>query len=147
MKASKNLIAHLKASEGLRLVAYKPKGERDTGGRLTIGYGHLGARAGQTITEKEAEALLIADIKAVERQLARLPLSHLTQGQWDAVVDFCFNLGYRAFISSTLYRKITDRRPTTEIQAEFRKWVYSGKTKLVGLVKRREWEAQMWAKG
>lgn len=147
MKASKTLLEHIKQSEGLRLTAYKPKGEKDTGARLTIGYGHFGAKAGQTITEKEAEALLIADIEAVERQLARLPLSHLTQGQWDAVVDFCFNLGYRAFISSTLYRKITDRRPTTEIQAEFRKWVYSGKTRLAGLVKRREWEAQMWAKG
>lgn len=146
MKASKTLLEHLKQSEGLRLVAYKPKGEKNTGKTYTIGYGSFDAHKGQVITEAQAEAMLIEDIEAVERQLARLPLSHLTQGQWDAVVDFCFNLGYRAFCASTLYRKITARRPTTEIQAEFRKWVYSGKTKLAGLVKRREWEAQMWAK-
>lgn len=147
MKASATLLTAIKKFEGISLKAYKPKGEKNTGSRLTIGYGHLGARAGQTITEKEAEALLIADIEAVERQLARLPLAHLSQGQWDAVVDFCFNLGYRAFCASTLYRKITDRASVAEIQAEFRKWVYSGKRKLAGLVKRREWEAQMWAKG
>lgn len=145
MKASKTLLAHLKASEGLRLVAYKPKGERNTKGLLTIGYGHLGAKAGQTITEQQAEALLIEDVEAVERQLARLPLAHLSQAQWDAVIDFCFNLGVGAFVRSTLFRKISARRPTKEIQAEFRKWVYSGKTKLPGLVKRREWEATRWA--
>ena len=147
MKASKTLLEHIKQSEGLRLTAYKPKGEKDTGARLTIGYGHFGAKAGQTITEKEAEALLIADIEAVERQLARLPLSHLTQGQWDAIVDFCYNLGTGAFRNSTLYKKILAKAPTSEIIAQFRRWVFSGRTKLPGLVRRREWEAQMWAKG
>lgn len=146
MKASKALLEHLKQSEGLRLVAYKPKGEKDTGARLTIGYGHFGAKAGQTITEKEAEALLIADIEAVERQLARLPLSHLTQGQWDAVVDFCFNLGVGYFVKSTLYRLIVAKAPIADVQRQFLKYVYSGKTKLAGLVKRREWDATSWAK-
>ena len=51
--------------EGLRLSAY-----RDAVGVLTIGYGHTGGvRLGQTITHREAELLLSADLEPIERQL------------------------------------------------------------------------------
>lgn len=146
MKASKTLLEHIKRSEGLRLVAYKPKGEKNTGKTYTIGYGSFDAHKGQVITAAQAEAMLIEDIEAVERQLARLPLSHLTQGQWDAVVDFCFNLGVDYFVKSTLYRLIVAKAPIADVQRQFLKYVFSGKTKLAGLVKRREWDATNWAK-
>ena len=67
-----------------------------------------------------------------------------TQGQFDALVDFCFNLGMVKFIGSTLYTKILVHAPDDEIAAQFRRWVYGGGKKLDGLVKRREWEVQQW---
>lgn len=146
MKASKHLIEKIKEFEGFVMRAYKPKGERGTKGLLTIGYGHLGAREGELITKNQAEELLRKDIEEVERQLLTLPLPPLKQGQWDAIVDFCFNLGVHSFRTSTLYRKIIQERPTSEIVAQFNRWIYSGKTKLPGLVRRRAWEAEMWAK-
>ena len=73
-----------------------------------------------------------------------------TQGRYDAVVDFCFNLGVDRFKRSTLYKHIIHHAPDKMVQEEFRRWVYATdsrtgkKVKLPGLVKRREWEAQRW---
>lgn len=140
MEASKILIEKVKEFEGLRLTAYK-----DSAGVWTIGHGHTrGVKAGQTITEKQADSLLRGDLLTAENYVNGLKLN-LTQGQFDALTDFVFNLGAANLASSTLLAKIRAKAPTDEIQAQFRRWVYAGKTKLAGLVKRREWEAQRWA--
>jgi len=69
-----------------------------------------------------------------------------TQGQFDALTDFIYNLGIGAFSKSTLLKYILAKRPTEQILNQFRRWVYAGGKKLKGLVKRREWECQMWVK-
>jgi len=140
--ASAALKAKIAEFEGLRLSAYQC-----AAGVWTIGYGHTrGVKPGDRITRKEADALLAADLAPVERYVSCLPYVW-TQGQGDAVADFCFNLGIGAFASSTLRRKMQAGAPTKEVQAEFRKWVYAGGKRLKGLVKRREWEASRWAEG
>lgn len=139
MKASEILIEKVKEFEGLRLTAYK-----DSAGVLTIGYGHTrGVKAGQRITEKQADSLLRGDLLTAENYVNSLKLN-LTQNQFDALVDFCYNLGAGNLAGSTLLAKIRAKAPTEEIQAQFRRWVYAGGKKLAGLVKRREWEAQRW---
>lgn len=140
MKASNILIKKVKEFEGLRLTSYK-----DSAGVWTIGYGHTrGVKAGQIITEKQADSLLRSDLLTAENYVNGLKLN-LTQGQFDALTDFVYNLGSGSLAGSTLLAKIRAKAPAEEIQAQFRRWVYAGKKKLAGLVKRREWEAKKWA--
>ena len=145
MKASKTLIQAVKGFEGLRLKAYY-----DSAGVATIGYGHTrGVKMGQHITEAEAEQMLEQDLWEAGR-FANTIKELNTQGRYDAVVDFIFNLGVGNFKRSTLYRLIIHHAPDKLIQKEFGKWVWATdrktgkKVKLPGLVKRREWEAQRW---
>jgi hypothetical protein len=139
MKASRILIEKIKEFEGLRLRAY-----RDSGGKPTIGYGHtLGVKMGQRITELQAEEMLRQDLWVAGR-FANTIKEIDTQGKYDAVVSFIFNLGVGSFKRSTLYRRILRHAPDKMIQAEFRRWTHSGGKVLSGLVKRREWEAKRW---
>ena len=139
MRASEECINAIKGFETLELKAYKCPA-----GVLTIGYGHTrGVKKGQVITKVQADVLLKGDLLAVEKSINDLGLA-LTQGQFDALVDFCFNLGRTKLLNSTLYVKILDNASDDDIATQFRRWVYGGGKKLDGLVKRREWEVQQW---
>ena len=139
MRGYSTLINAVKGFEGCRLYAY-----RDSKGVPTIGYGHTkGVMMGMAITQKQADEWLAEDLDVAARQVESLGLK-LTQGQKDALTDFVFNLGIGKLKGSTLLRLIRSGASTERIQAEFGKWVYAGKKKLAGLVKRRKWEAQMW---
>lgn len=142
-RASDTLISKLKEFEGLRFVAYKPtKAER----WYTIGYGHSAGdvKAGMRITEGKAEELLKRDLSFVEKFVNGIPKIK-TQGQFDALVSFTYNVGVGKLKASTLLKKIMHDAPTAEIQKEFLRWTTSGGKKLAGLVKRRSWEAERWA--
>ena len=139
MKASDVLMAKLKELEEYRDRAYLCPA-----GVWTIGYGHTrGVRRGQRCTRGEADRWLREDLAPVEAWCSGVEELR-TQGRFDAVADFCFNLGIGAFKGSTLYRKIRGGRADGEIQAEFRRWVYAGGRVMPGLVRRREWEARRW---
>ena len=141
MKASDVCIQAIKGFERLEIKAYKCPA-----GILTIGYGHTqGVKVGQVITEAQADVLLKGDVLNVENSLNKLNLD-LTQGQFDSLVDFCFNLGFHKFLGSTLYRMIAVHASDANIVTQFRRWVYADGKKLNGLVKRREWEVQSWIK-
>lgn len=136
MKSSEILISKIKEFEGCKLYAY-----RDSGGTLTIGIGHTkGVKAGQAITMKQAETLLRGDLLPCEKYVDNLGLK-LTQGRFDALVDFCFNLGCANLYGSTLLKKIRTNATEREIRSEFGRWVYCDGRKLDGLVRRRRWEA------
>lgn len=111
-------------------------------GYPTIGYGHL-VRSGESfteITETEAEELLRKDVESAERAVLRLANVPLTDGQFDALVSFTFNLGSGAFQRSTLRRKV-NRQAHVEVPAQLMRWVWAGGRKLNGLVSRRSTEA------
>lgn len=147
MEISNYAEEKIKEFEGLRLTAYKC-----AGGVLTIGWGHTrGVRQGMTITTDEAQKFFEEDIQAVEEQLKREPYyQSLGDSQRDALVSFIFNLGWGNFKGSTLRKKLMRDVEDNTIPDEFRRWVYATnpktgkKEKLPGLVKRREWEAQMY---
>lgn len=139
-KASRTLREAVKDFEGLKIRAY-----RDSGGKLTIGYGHTQCvHENQFCTIKEAEALLDKDLEDKGRYVNSLQVCK-TQGQFDALTDFCFNLGTANLKKSTLLKKIKNNASVDQIQAEFRKWVHCKGKVLDGLVKRRNWEAKRWA--
>ena len=139
MKSSGLLIRKIKEFEGLSLKAYKPvKTER----YYTIGYGHYGSdvKANQVITEKQAENLLKKDLEKFEAYVNKLDVC-VKQFQFDALVDFSFNLGTAALGRSTLLKHIRAKKPEQYIRGEFAKWVNSGGVPLRGLKIRRQWEA------
>lgn len=128
----------IKQFEGGRAKPY-----RCPAGLLTIGYGHL-ILPGESfppegITEAEAEALLRQDAAAAAGAVLRLINVPLSDGQFDALVSFTFNLGAGALQRSTLRRKI-NRQEHAQAPEELAKWVWAGGRKLPGLVRRREAE-------
>lgn len=136
MRVSDICFSKIQEFEGLRLTAYKCPA-----GVWTIGHGHTkGVKMGQTITKAQAETLLRGDLLPCENYVRGLNLE-LTQGQFDALVDFCFNLGTAALQRSTLLQKIRTKADELTIRNEFAKWVNAGGVRLQGLVKRRAWEA------
>ncbi len=141
MKASNQLIEQIKQFEGFRQTAY-----RCPAGVWTVGYGHTGGvRRGDKMTREEAERQLRRDLIPCEAFVERLFPSGTRQCRFDALTDFCFNLGCAALEGSTLLKKIRQCAPDAEIRAEFGRWVYATvagkKRRLDGLVKRRAWEA------
>lgn len=140
-RASDTLIQAVKQFEGLRLKSYLCPA-----GIWTIGYGHTrGVKAGQQITKAQADSLLVGDLLPFVQYVNRLGVCK-TQGQFDALVDFAYNLGTAALGSSTLLQRIRINADDAVICKEFRRWVHSGGKVLEGLKKRREWECEQWMK-
>jgi lysozyme len=133
-------IALTKSFEGLHLTAYQ-----DCTGIWTIGYGHTGPTisAGQTITEPEAESFLRADLADAIACVNHAVQSVISQNQFDAMVDFCFNTGRGNFLQSTLLRKV-NRGDFPGAVSQFGLWVYAGGEVVAGLVRRRKAEAELF---
>ncbi len=115
-------------------------------GYSIIGFGHVlrpGEHFDDGIDKQQAELLLRRDVQVAERAVLRLINVPLTDGQFDALVSFTFNLGAGALQRSTLRCKV-NREEHAEVPAKFVRWVYAGGRKLPGLVKRRRCEALMY---
>jgi lysozyme len=131
MQPSEACYKLTEASEGCRLKAYQ-----DTGGVWTIGYGHTGGvRKGQIITLDQAVSLLKHDMNSAAR-FVDSHATNCTQNQFDALVDFTFNVGPGQFLSSHLL-KYHNNREYEKAAAEFPKWKYDNGKIEPGLVTRR----------
>lgn len=111
-------------------------------GYPTIGYGHL-VRSGESVTEiseAEAEELLRKDVESAERAVLRLVNVPVTDGQFDALVSFTYNLGSGALQCSTLRRKV-NRQAHAQVPEQLMRWVWAGGRRLQGLVHRRKVES------
>ena len=139
MKSSELLLNKIIDFEGCKLTAYKCPA-----GVWTIGVGHTkGVKQGQTITEAQAMSLLKGDLLPCENYVNNLGVCK-TQAEFDAIVDFAFNLGTAALGRSTLLKYIRAKKPEQYIRGEFAKWVNSKGMRLKGLVIRRQWEADRY---
>ncbi|MDI7005145.1 lysozyme [Pseudomonas aeruginosa] len=135
MKASQDALDIIKKFEGFSEKAYPDPAH---GWRVpTIGYGTTsGVKMGDTITKERAEELLREDVKRFEGYVDRLVKVPLTQGQFDALVSFTYNLGPGALEKSTLL-KLLNRGDYQGAANQFSRWVNAGGKRLGGLVKRR----------
>lgn len=128
--------------------------ERVAGNQVvTVCYGHTEtAKIGQTKTDAECDELLRRDLDRkygpIVKKYVKVPLS---QGEYNALVDFVYNVGEGNFRSSTLLKLVNQKR-YDEAAMEFRKWNrVNGKNcdipanKCGGIPKRRLWEAQQFA--
>ena len=129
-----------KQFEGLRTEAYQ-----DTAGVWTIGYGHTGrdVKAGRQITALEAEVLLRADMRDAVATVNRTVEVDLEQHQFDALVDFCFNVGCGHFERSSLLGKV-NLEDFAGAAVQFGLWVNVDMKPVPGLVRRRAAEASLF---
>jgi GH24 family phage-related lysozyme (muramidase)/peptidoglycan hydrolase-like protein with peptidoglycan-binding domain len=161
--AAQNVQTLQVSENGKKLVrdaeGFFSKPYNDPAGHATIGYGHLLHRGNVTaadraqwgtLSEPQARKLLDGDINEVAAQVKSLVKVPVTQGQFDALVSFGFNLGTGkgGLGDSTLLRKLNDG-DYAGAQKEFGRWVKATDTNgnlitLPGLVTRRANEAALF---
>ena len=125
--------------EGCKLQTY-----HCSAGVATIGYGHTGkdVRPGMVITQETADKLLADDLAKFEAGVAKLA-PKTTQGQFDALVAFAFNLGLGALADSTLL-KLHKACKYGEAAKQFERWNKASGKVLLGLIRRRAAEADLY---
>jgi len=142
MLISSEGINFIARHEGLRLEKYL-----DQAGQSTIGYGHLilPGETYDTITSDAAQTLLAQDSEEAQTAVRVLVHQPQSQHQFDALVDFTFNLGAHALARSGLRRHINAGMPILE--SYWTAWDFAGSHPLSGLKRRREDEFQLYSTG
>lgn len=139
MEFSNEYYARLIVMEGFRAKAY-----RCPSGVWTIGYGTTtGVKEGMVVNQNQAFKLLQDDSSKLERLINKLGVD-FTQNQFDAIGLFCYNCGFPAFRSSTLFRVIKNNRYDKRIKDLWMQWKYSKGKVLLGLERRREVEVNLY---
>lgn len=141
MRLSEAGLDLIKRSEGFRRMPY-----RDAAGVLTVGYGHRILDPGSFqhgIDEEFAEHILRCDADDAAEAVESLVKVPLTQGQFDALTDFVFNLGPERLRESTLLREL-NAGDYDAARRELLKWVHVGRKVVGGLKLRREAEYKLW---
>lgn len=136
------------SNTGLKLIKkfarYSSTPFKSPEGKLKIGYDHTGkGTREQKIDETRAYELLIEDCSNAAQAIKEAVKVDLNQNQFDALVSFVFSEGAQAFKKSTLLRELNQGH-YHQAYLEFNKWVYSGEQMLVGLVKRRREESNLF---
>lgn len=146
MKTSREGLALLARFEGLRLKAYQ-----DSVGVWTIGFGHTSmagppaVRKGLEITKQEAMDLLARDIVKYEAGVMRVLKRAPSQGQFDAMVSLCYNIGEGGFAKSSVVKHFNAGNFEAAARA-FGAWNKAGGRVLPGLTTRRAMEAALFRK-
>jgi lysozyme len=122
--------------ESCSLTAYQ-----DIKGVWTQGWGHtFGINAASPpITQQQADDWLLEDVQAACIAVNRYVTVSLTQGQFDAMVDWVFNLGVGNFLSSTML-KLLNAGDFAGAAVEIDKWDHSSGQVIAGLLRRRQSE-------
>ncbi|EMF02963.1 lysozyme [Serratia marcescens] len=112
---------------------------------ITQGIGHTGKgvaavsqASDQQIAKWFAEDQLAAQ-NCIEVNVERKLGKKLSQGVFDGIGSFIFNVGCGQFTRSTMYRYLLAEETVAACE-QLPRWVYAGKTVLPGLVTRREKE-------
>jgi len=149
MKVSDKAIKMITHHEGLRLKPYRCPAKL-----WTIGVGHvlypdqgkipinerdsyqLRPEDNRTFSQDEVNSILKADLKRFEQGVDKFITVELTQGMFDALVSFSFNVGLGTLQRSTLRMKLNrgDKEGAAE---ELLKYCMAGGKVLKGLQNRR----------
>lgn len=156
MKVSDNALKTIMHHEGVRLKPYRCPA------RLwTIGVGHVidpnHAKVpfeernllpipdgwNRKLSMDEVNAILAADLQRFERGVLRYCPAGITQGRFDALVSFAFNVGLGTLQRSTLRQK-HNRGDYDGAADEFLKYSMAAGKVLKGLLNRRKDERAMY---
>jgi lysozyme len=156
MKVSQKCIQQIKIDEGVRNKPYQCPALL-----WTVGVGHvidphharvpfaerktLPIPAGwdRVLSSEEIDDILRKDLARFEAGVLRLIKVPMTQGQFDALVSFSFNVGLGNLQNSTLRMKV-NREDYEGAAEQFLVWTKAGGKVLPGLVKRRTHEKEMF---
>ena len=128
----------------MKFESFKPSPYRCPAGVLTVGYGHTGKHATESMTRTRAEVVLRSEILEARQIVLRNVKVKLTEYQLAALTSFTFNCGegnLRLLVNGTgrlnhgNYKSIETVMPLY-VKAD-------GKT-LRGLKHRRVWELDLW---
>ena len=157
-----NIIKHFESIHDgdLKLIGLQPK--MDPVGIWTEGWGHairddkgsflrrasnkqLALKFSKIKTKEEADIQLLIDLKPREHLVMQNIKVNLSQNQFDALISYVYNTGGSATLYSLINKKASD--------LYIRKWIEThyitgqgSKTPLLGLVKRRKAEADLYFK-
>ena len=135
MEYSGNGLHLTEQFEGCKLKAYK-----DSGGVWTCGYGHTDGVGPSTVcTLALAEQWLQEDIQSAVNTVNHLVKVTLTQGEFDALVDFVFNEGAGHFESSTML-DLLNAGSYQAAAGQFERWDMCAGQVVAGLLRRRQAE-------
>lgn len=143
MRASKHGVEFIASFEGFVDHPY-----RDSGGVWTIGYGHTGPGTSSMgrITHARGLELLARDVRSAERAVDALP-QRLTQPQFDALVSIVFNCGPGILAPSRSLGRALREQGMRGVPAAMKLYTRDAAgTRLAGLVRRRDAEAELWGK-
>lgn len=149
MTVGDGVIELIRRSEGFSETMY------EDGGKWYVGYGSQVEEGAYPdgVSEEEAEALLRAELSSIEASINKAMAQSgvtLTQGQFDALLDFTYTLGTSWLNGTSLLRKLVlgevelSRRETARA---FGVWCHAGGEVLPGLARRRLAEASLWLNG
>jgi lysozyme len=136
-------VALTEQFEGCKLTAYQ-----DVKGVWTIGIGHTGPEVvpGLTITQAQAQTLLVNDLSGAAACVNNAVSVPLSQQQFDALVDFVYNVGPGAFETSTLLKNL-NAGDFAGAAAQFDVWDHAGTVVVPGLLRRRQAETALFNSG
>lgn len=136
-------LALIKEFEGCELTAYQ-----DGGGVWTIGYGTTAAAGlgiaparGMTITQKEAERLLVVGLNKFGASIRPKITAPINGNEWGAFLSLAYNIGPGAFAKSSALRKFNAGDKTGAADAILL-WNKDNGKVVRGLTRRRE--AERW---
>jgi lysozyme len=155
MRTSQNGIAVLKHFESCSLTAYPDPGSG--GAPWTIGWGHTGPEVvpGLSWTQDQAAEQLVTDLAVREKTISSSVTAQITQGQFDALVSFLYNVGpgkagakdgllmLKNGNPSSLLR-LTNAGDVAGADEQFQFWNKASGVPMRGLTRRRAAEAALF---
>lgn len=145
MIPSENCYKLIKKYEGFSSKPYKCPA-----GIPTIGYGSTFYLNGNKVTMKDtpiseevALSILFSAVEDFSKKVEKLLKVPVNQNQFDALVDFSYNLGIGNFQKSTLL-KLINNKDFIGASKQFKKWNKSNGKVLNGLTNRRKEEEELF---
>ena len=141
MKVSQECIDLVKFFEG-----FEPRAYLCPANVWTIGYGRTkNVKEGDELTELQAERDLLEELDEFAEQVLNTVKISLDQNELDALTSWTYNLGVGNLQSSTLLKKLNSGDKNS-VPSEMVRWNKAAGKVLAGLTRRREAEANLWAK-
>ena len=125
----------------------------DSGGVWTIGIGTIrypngkAVKAGDTITPEQRDEYLLFELREKVAKVNFLTRDDISQQEFDALVDFSYNVGTIGLQKSTLLKTVNQNLKNKQIVTNFLAWRFDNGKEVAGLTRRRMSDAYMYFTG
>lgn len=147
MKVNKEGIDMMHHFEGCKLEAYQCSAKV-----WTIGWGNTyyqdkkSVKQGDKITQEQADELFEMIMNEFSIMVRKVLKKEISENRFSAIVCFAYNVGMGNLKASTLLKKVNINPDDPTIPSEFLRWNKAGGKVLNGLTRRRQAEADLYAK-